>query len=91
MSEKDSKLWIVFHKRGSCSQNVAINWEARKQNTVALSSTAAKYMELPEASEEAIHLRQLIEETTDGKGRETSNKSNLSCENKAYRHSPSFY
>ncbi|KRX55815.1 Retrovirus-related Pol polyprotein from transposon TNT 1-94, partial [Trichinella sp. T9] len=62
---KDSKLWIVFHKRGSCSQNVAINWEARKQNTVALSSTAAEYMELPEASEEAIHLRQLIEETTD--------------------------
>ncbi|OUC42483.1 hypothetical protein D917_00303 [Trichinella nativa] len=46
-------------------QNVAINWEARKQNTVALSSTAAEYMELPEASEEAIHLRQLIKETTD--------------------------
>ncbi|KRX80386.1 Retrovirus-related Pol polyprotein from transposon TNT 1-94 [Trichinella sp. T6] len=46
-------------------RNVAINWEARKQNTVALSSTAAEYMELPEASEEAIHLRQLIKETTD--------------------------
>ncbi|KRX35035.1 Retrovirus-related Pol polyprotein from transposon TNT 1-94 [Trichinella murrelli] len=49
----------------SIFRNVAINWEARKQNTVALSSTAAEYMELPEASEEAIHLRQLIEETTD--------------------------
>ncbi|XP_003376251.1 conserved hypothetical protein [Trichinella spiralis] len=45
--------------------NVAVNWEARKQNTVALSGTAAEYMELSEASEEAIHLRQLFDETTD--------------------------
>ncbi|KRZ52572.1 Retrovirus-related Pol polyprotein from transposon TNT 1-94 [Trichinella nativa] len=57
---------IGFYTRYiSIFRNVAINWEARKQNTVALSSTAAEYMELPEASEEAIHLRQLIKETTD--------------------------
>ncbi|KRX21828.1 Retrovirus-related Pol polyprotein from transposon TNT 1-94 [Trichinella nelsoni] len=57
---------IRFYTRYiSIFRNVTINWEARKQNTVALSSTAAEYMELSEASEEAIHPRQFIEETTD--------------------------
>ncbi|KRZ68145.1 Retrovirus-related Pol polyprotein from transposon TNT 1-94 [Trichinella papuae] len=40
------------------------NWEARKQNTVTLSTTAAEYMEMSEASKKAIHLKQLIKETT---------------------------
>ncbi|KRZ18076.1 Retrovirus-related Pol polyprotein from transposon TNT 1-94 [Trichinella zimbabwensis] len=70
-------------------KNVAINWEARKQNTVALSSTAAEYMVMSEASKKAIHLKQLIEETTGGI--EASNESHFSCENEAYRHPPSFY
>ncbi|CAB0019909.1 unnamed protein product [Nesidiocoris tenuis] len=43
---------------GYCFQYAggAISWEARKQKTVALSSTEAEYMCLTEAAKEAVHL-----------------------------------
>ena len=37
-----------------------ITWEARKQRTVALSSTEAEYMALSEAAKEATYLRRLL-------------------------------
>lgn len=40
----------------------AVSWEARKQRTVALSSTEAEYMSLSEAGKEAIHLRSFLME-----------------------------
>ena len=36
--------------------NCAITWEAKKERTVALSSTEAKYMELTKAAKEAVFL-----------------------------------
>lgn len=41
-----------------------ITWEARKQRTVALSTTEAEYMALSDATKEAIHLRRFLRETT---------------------------
>ncbi|BES98060.1 Hydra magnipapillata [Nesidiocoris tenuis] len=38
----------------------AISWEARKQKTVALSSTEAEYMAMTEATKEAICLKNLL-------------------------------
>ena len=40
----------------------AINWEVKKQRTVALSSTEAEYMSLTEASKEAIYIRRFMSE-----------------------------
>lgn len=42
--------------------NAAITWEARKQRTVALSSTEAEYMGLSEASKEAMYLKRFLSE-----------------------------
>ncbi|KAL6420407.1 hypothetical protein ACFW04_014533 [Cataglyphis niger] len=42
--------------------NTAITWEARKQKSIALSSTEAEYMALTEAAKETIYLRNLLEE-----------------------------
>ena len=39
----------------------AITWEAKKQRTVALSSTEAEYMALSEAAKEAMYLRRFLE------------------------------
>ena len=39
-----------------------ITWRARKQPTVALSTAEAEYMSLSEATQEAIYLRQLLNE-----------------------------
>ena len=40
----------------------AVSWEARKQSTVALSSTEAEYMALSEATKEAMYLRGFLKE-----------------------------
>lgn len=40
----------------------AVSWEARKQRTVALSSTEAEYMALTEAAKEAIYLGRFLQE-----------------------------
>ena len=40
----------------------AVSWEARKQQSVALSSTEAEYMAISEAAKETIHLKGLLEE-----------------------------
>ena len=37
-------------------EGAAISWEAKKQQTVALSTVEAEYMALTEAANEAIHL-----------------------------------
>jgi hypothetical protein len=42
--------------------NAAVSWEAKKQRTVALSSTEAEYMALCEGTKEAIYLRNILEE-----------------------------
>ncbi|KMQ88815.1 gag-pol polyprotein [Lasius niger] len=42
--------------------NAAITWEARKQKSIALSSTEAEYMALTEAAKETVYLRNLLEE-----------------------------
>lgn len=38
----------------------SITWESRKQQTVALSSTEAKYMALSSASKEAVYLKKCL-------------------------------
>jgi hypothetical protein len=43
----------------------SINWEARKQQTVALSSTEAEYTALSDATKEAIYLRRFLKEVLD--------------------------
>lgn len=40
----------------------AISWESRKQKTVALSSTEAEFVAVAEATQEALHLRNLLGE-----------------------------
>jgi hypothetical protein len=42
--------------------NCSVSWEARKQQTVALSSTEAEYMALSDATKEAIYLRRFLKE-----------------------------
>ena len=48
----------------------AISWEARKQRTVALSSTEAEYMALSDGAKEAIYLRRLLNGITQCVSRE---------------------
>ena len=48
----------------------AISWEARKQRTVALSSTEAEYMALSDGAKEAIYLRHLLNGITQEVSRE---------------------
>ena len=40
----------------------AVTWEARKQRTVALSSTEAEHLCLSEAAKEGIHLKRFLQE-----------------------------
>ena len=42
--------------------NAAVSWEAKKQRTVALSSTESEYMAMAEGAKEAIYLQNLLEE-----------------------------
>lgn len=42
--------------------NASISWEARKQRSVALSSTQAEYMAMSEATKEAIFLKNFLKE-----------------------------
>ena len=42
--------------------DAAVTWEARKQKTIALSSTEAEYMALGEAAKETVYLRNLLKE-----------------------------
>lgn len=42
--------------------NNVVSWEARKQHTVALSSTEAEYMALSEAAKEGVHVKRFLEE-----------------------------
>uniref|UniRef100_A0A5S6QJJ9 Reverse transcriptase Ty1/copia-type domain-containing protein n=1 Tax=Trichuris muris TaxID=70415 RepID=A0A5S6QJJ9_TRIMR len=55
--DRKSYTGFVFKFGGA-----AISWEAKKQRTVALSSTEAEYMGLTEAAKEAIHLRHFLKE-----------------------------
>lgn len=57
MVDRKSFTGYVFIMSGG-----PISWEARKQRTVALSTTEAEYMALAEACKEAIYLRTLINE-----------------------------
>jgi hypothetical protein len=45
-----------------CLGGAAISWEARKQRTVALSSTEAEYMALSDGAKEAIYLGRLLQD-----------------------------
>jgi hypothetical protein len=45
--------------------NAAVSWESRKQRTVAMSSTEAKYMAVSESTKEAIHLTRFLSEILD--------------------------
>lgn len=56
----------------------AVDWESRKQRTVALSSTEAEYMSLTEAAKEAMYLRKLLKEI----GIYEPNKISISCDNR---------
>jgi len=56
----------------------AIDWESRKQRTVALSSTEAEYMSLTEAAKGAMYLRKLLKEI----GIYEPNKISISCDNR---------
>lgn len=57
--ERDRKSYTGFiFKLG----NNVIEWESRKQKTVALSSTEAEYMAISEASKQAIFLKNLYSE-----------------------------
>ena len=42
--------------------NATVSWEAKKQRTVALSSTESEYMAMAEGAKEAIYLQNLLEE-----------------------------
>lgn len=44
--------------------NAGVSWEARKQRTVALSSTEAEYVAMSASTKEAIHLKGLLTELT---------------------------
>lgn len=58
----------------------AVSWEARKQRTVALSSTEAEYMALSEATKKALHLQGIINHTKMSNGCTTIFNDNLGAQ-----------
>lgn len=57
LDDRRSYTGYVFTLAGA-----AISWKAKKQRTVALSSTEAEYMSLTEAAKESIYLRRFMNE-----------------------------
>src|SRR5207249_9529892 len=55
----DRRSFTGFHFEFA---GTSVNWESKKQRTVALSSTEAEYMELTEATKDAIYLTRLLRE-----------------------------
>lgn len=57
IDDRVSYTGYVFKLGGS-----SVTWEARKQKTIALSSTEAEYMALCEAAKEVVYLRNFLKE-----------------------------
>lgn len=57
--DRKSYTGYVFKLAGS-----AISWEAKKQQSVSLSSTEAEYVSITQASKEAVYLKNLLNELT---------------------------
>ncbi|GAA5984739.1 hypothetical protein JCM11641_002168 [Rhodosporidiobolus odoratus] len=62
METRRSVSWFVFCIGDDYFVFTAISWNARRQRSVAISSTEAEYMALSEAAREAIWLRELLTE-----------------------------
>lgn len=83
----DSDWASSFCDRKSCTgyvylwQGGPIAWHSKKQPTVALSTTEAEYMAITSASQEALWMKQLIDEILS----ESTSAIEIFCDNKGAR------
>ncbi|CAB0019009.1 unnamed protein product [Nesidiocoris tenuis] len=85
VEDKRSYTGYVFLYAGG-----AISWEARKQKTVALSSTEAEYMAMTEATKEAICLKNLLADLNVIKPEEPVSLKNDNCGAQELAQNPEF-